>query len=104
MSILKYLGGGSENETPRYGTLSSRAEWHAFLIGISIGFIAALSGGKDAAWMLGVIAAIALGVKKVNVGHLKHIQKEPMYALVAAVVSFLLSVFVVIPRIPEVAF
>jgi len=104
MSLLKYLGGGSEDETPRYGTLSSRAEWHAFLIGISIGFIAALSGGKDSAWMLIALAGIALGIKEVNIGHLKHIQKEPMYALIAAVFSFLASVFVVIPRIPEVAF
>jgi len=100
MDILKYLGGGSEDETTRYGVLSSRAEWHSFLIGISIGFISALSGGKDAAWMLIILAGIALGFKEVNIGHLKHIKKEPMYALVGAVISFLLTAFAVIPHLP----
>jgi uncharacterized membrane protein YjjP (DUF1212 family) len=100
MKLLKYLGAGSEDETPRYGMLSSRAEWHAFLIGISIGFISALSGGKDAAWMLIILAGIALGTKEVDIGHLKHIKQEPMYALVGAVISFLLTAFAVIPHLP----
>jgi uncharacterized membrane protein YjjP (DUF1212 family) len=100
MNILEWLGAGEEHETPRYGTLSSRAEWHAFLIGISIGFISALSGGKDAAWMLIILAGIALGTKEVDIGHLKHIKQEPMYALVGAVISFLLTAFAVIPHLP----
>jgi len=100
MSIKEWLGAGSEAETPRYGVLSARAEWHSILIGISIGFITALSGGKDAAWMLIILAGIALGAKEVNIGHLKHIQKEPAYALVGAVLTFLLTAFLIIPHLP----
>jgi len=37
MSILKWLGGGSESETPRDGILSSRAEWHSFGLGLAVG-------------------------------------------------------------------
>ena len=98
--LLKYLGNGPEDETPRYGILSSRAEWHSILIGISVGFITALSGGKDAAWMLIILAGIALGTKEVDIGHLKHIKQEPMYALVGAVIAFLLTAFAIIPHLP----
>lgn len=38
MSLRKYLGAGTEEETPRHGVLSSRKEWHALLIGASVGF------------------------------------------------------------------
>lgn len=100
MSILKWLGNGSEDETPRHGLLSSRAEWHAFGIGLSVGFIVALSGGKDAAWLFIALAGIALGTTKVDVGQLKHVRKEPYYALVSSVFAFLLSVFVVLPNLP----
>jgi uncharacterized membrane protein YjjP (DUF1212 family) len=100
MKVLKWIGAGEEHETPRYGMLSSRKEWHSFLIGISIGFISALSGGKDAAWMLIILAGIALGSKEVNIGHLKHIKREPMYALVGAVIAFLLTAFAIIPHLP----
>ena len=98
--ILKWLGGGTEEETPRYGILSSRAEWHAFGIGVAIGFIVAAVGGPSAADLFLVFASIAFGLHEVDVGHLKHVQMEPYYALVASVVSFLLTVFVVLPRIP----
>ncbi|WP_143421026.1 hypothetical protein [Halorubrum halodurans] len=100
MSILKWLGAGSEDETPRYGILSSRAEWHAFAIGLSVGFTTALTGGKDAAWLFIILAGIAFGTAEVEVGHLKHVQKEPYYALVASMVGFLLTAFVIIPRLP----
>jgi len=100
MSILKWIGAGSEDETPREGTLSSRKEWHSFLIGVSIGFISALTGGKDAAWMFIILAGIALGGKKVNVGHLKHIKHEPMYALFGSVIAFLTTAFIIIPHLP----
>jgi uncharacterized membrane protein YjjP (DUF1212 family) len=100
MRFLKWLGAGEEHETPRYGILSSRKEWHSFLIGISVGFITALSGGKDAAWMLIILAGIALGSKEVNIGHLKHIKREPVYALVGAVIAFLLTAFAIIPHLP----
>ena len=100
MSILKWIGAGSEDETPRHGFLSSRAEWHSFGIGLSVGFIVAFTGGKDAAWLFLVLAGIALGVAETNVGQLKHVQSEPYYALVASVLAFLLSTFLIIPNIP----
>ncbi|TQQ81839.1 hypothetical protein [Halonotius roseus] len=100
MGFFEWFGAGSEAETPRDGFLSSRAEWHSLGIGLSIGFIVALAGGKEAAWLFVVLAGIALGVSKVSVGQLKHVQKEPYYALVASVASFLLTAFLVIPNIP----
>lgn len=100
MSIIKWIGGGPEDETPRHGILSSRAEWHALLIGSSIGFIISLVGGKDAAWLFIILSGIALGTKKVEVGHLNHVSKEPVYALVAAVASFLIGAFLIIPNLP----
>ena len=100
MSVLKWLGAGNEDETPRYGFLSSRAEWHSFGIGLSVGFTVALTGGKDAAWLFLILSGIALGAAEVNVGQLKHVQKEPYYALVGSVIGFLLTAFVVIPYLP----
>lgn len=100
MSFLKWIGAGDEDETPRTGVLSSRAEWHSFGIGLSVGFIVALTGGKDAAWLFIILSGIAFGTAEVNVSHLKHVQKEPYYALVASVIGFLLTAFVVMPRLP----
>ena len=100
MDILKWFGAGDEDETPRYGFLSSRAEWHSFGIGLSVGFITAITGGKDAAWLFIILAGIAFGTAEVNVGHLKHVQKEPYYALVASMIGFLLTAFVVVPALP----
>jgi len=99
MSILKWLGSGSESETPRHGILSSRAEWHSLLIGASVGFIVALVGGKDAAWLFVIFSGIALGTKEVEVGHLEHVSKEPVYALASSVAMFLLSSFLIIPNL-----
>ena len=99
MSLLKWLGGGKESETPRDGILSSRAEWHAFGIGLSVGLIVAVVGGKEAAELFVVFAGIALGIAEVDVGQLKHVQKEPYYALVASMISFLLTVFLIVPRL-----
>lgn len=100
MKLFKWLGAGSEDETPRYGVLSSRAEWHSFGIGLSVGFITALTGGKDAAWLFIILAGIAFGTAEVNIGHLKHVQKEPYYALVGSMIGFLLTAFVVVPHLP----
>lgn len=38
MSWRKYIGAGPEEETPRDGALSSRAEWHATGLGLAVGF------------------------------------------------------------------
>ena len=46
MSLLKWLGAGSEAETPRERAFSSRAEWHSVGIGLAVGFIVALTGGR----------------------------------------------------------
>jgi hypothetical protein len=101
MSILKWLGGGSEAETPRDGILSSRAEWHSFGLGLAVGFIVSLTGGKDAAWLFIILTGIAFGTAKANIKQLKHIKREPYYALVASVIGFLLTAFVVIPYLPR---
>lgn len=101
MSILKWLGGGSEAETPRDGILSSRAEWHSFGLGLAVGFIVALTGGKDAAWLFIILTGLAFGTAKANIQQLKHIKREPYYALVASVLGFLLTAFVVIPHLPR---
>jgi hypothetical protein len=100
MKLLQWLGAGSEAETPRQGAFSSRAEWHSVGIGLAVGFIVALTGGKDAAWLFIMLSGIAFGSAKVNISHLKHVQKEPYYALVGSVISFLLTAFVVIPHLP----
>lgn len=100
MSILKWLGAGSEKDTPRYGFLSSRAEWHSLGIGLAVGFITALNGGKDAAWLFIVLSGITFGTAEVNIGQLKHVQKEPYYALVSSLLMFLVTAFVIVPNLP----
>jgi len=97
--LLRWLGGGSEDESPRMGVLSSRAEWHALGIGGSVGFITAYSGGREAAWLFMALAAIAFGVRKAETKHLQHVQSEPYYALVASVIVYLLSVYIILPSI-----
>jgi hypothetical protein len=99
MSLLKWLGGGEEEETPRDGILSSRSEWHSLGIGASVGFIVAFVGGKDAAWLFIILSGVAFGSSKTNVKQLQHVKREPFYALVASVLMFLLSVFVILPLI-----
>lgn len=99
MSLLKWLGGGEEEETPRDGILSSRSEWHSLGIGASVGFIVAFVGGKDAAWLFIILSGIAFGSSRTNVKQLQHVKREPFYALVASVLMFLLSVFVILPLI-----
>lgn len=76
-----------------------RSEKHAIGIGASVGFIVGLRGGKDSAWMFIILASIALGAKEVNVGHLEDVQDEPGYALVSSVVMFIITVFVINPRL-----
>lgn len=98
--VGKWLGWGRESDTPRDGLLSSRAEWHSLSLGLAVGVIVAVVGGKDAAWLFIILSTIAFGGKKVNVGQLQHVRNEPIYALVGAVVSFLISVFVVVPNLP----
>jgi hypothetical protein len=99
MKLRDYLGLGRESETPRYGILSSRAEWHAFLVGITVGIIVAIVGGKDAAWLFIILTSIAIGGREVNVGHLRHVKNEPVYALVGAVSSFLVGTLYVVPQL-----
>lgn len=96
----KWLGLGSEGETPRKGLLSSRAEWHALLIGLAVGFITAIVGGKDAAWLFIILSTIAFGGKEVNVGQLEHVSDEPLYALGGSVIGFLVTVFLIVPYAP----
>lgn len=100
MSLKKWLGLGKEDKTPRYGLLSSRAEWHSLLIGFAVGFITAIVGGKDAAWLFIILSTIAFGGKEVNVGQLEHVSDEPLYALSGSVVGFVVTVFLIIPYAP----
>lgn len=79
---------------------NTTSEKHAIGIGGFVGFAGGLAGGKDAAWMFVILAAIAIGGREVDIGHLKDVKNEPAYALVASVVVFLVTVFVIIPRLP----
>lgn len=90
--LIQYLDLRTFADTPR--------EKHAIGIGAFVGFAVALVGGKDAAWMFVMLAAIAIGGREVNVGHLEDVKNEPAYALAAALVMFLVTVFVVMPRLP----
>lgn len=99
--MKKWLGIGKEENTPRNSVLSSLAEWHSFLIGVSVGFTTAFVGGKDAAWLFIILSTIAFGGKKVNVGQLEHVSDEPVYALIGAVLMFILTVFVIIPHVTQ---
>jgi len=100
MSIRDYLGGDSEEETPRDGLLSSRPEWHGAGIGAFCGLLVGLNGAKDGAWIMVLLAGLAFGTRKAQVGQLEDVNKEPAYALGAATLMFLVTVFVILPRIP----
>lgn len=97
--VRAWLTAKPEDETEYNGFLSSKSEKHAML-GLAIGFITALAGGKDAAWMLIVFGGIALGEREVSVGQLEDVQKEPGYALVSATLAFLITAFIIVPRLP----
>jgi hypothetical protein len=101
MTLRDFLGLGSESETSRDGPLSSYREWHSLLIGLGVGFVAALNSPKDSAWLLLLLVGFAYGARKVDVGALRHIRKEPQYALTAALISFLITAFVIVPRLPS---
>lgn len=54
-----FLGFGTEESTPRSGPLSSWMEWHALIIGLAVGVIAAVAGRP----ILGAaLAGVAFGV------------------------------------------
>jgi hypothetical protein len=101
MSLKDFLGLGSESDTNRDGPLSSYREWHSFALGIGIGFISALNTGKDGAWLLLLLAGFAYGAKKIDIGPLADLRKEPQYALIAATLAFLVTSFLVVPYLPE---
>lgn len=100
MRIDDILGLGTEEETERNGLLSSRKEWHSLSVGSFVGLVAGLNGGKDGAWIMVLLAGVALGAQKIDVGHLADVRREPAYALSAAVIGFLVTVFIIIPNLP----
>jgi hypothetical protein len=104
MALRDLLGLGSESDTSRDGPLSSYREWHSLLIGAGVGFVAALNSPKDSAWILLLLVGFAYGARKIDVSALKHIRKEPQYALTAALLSFLVTAFLIIPHLPRGVF
>jgi hypothetical protein len=78
----------------------SKAEFQSLILGATVGFVTALSGGKDAAWMFIILTGVALGGKKVDVGVLENVQKEPLYALTTSVLAFIITAFLIVPRLP----
>jgi|APHM01.1.fsa_nt_gi hypothetical protein len=94
----------SESATERDGFLSSRSEWHAVAIGAGVGFVSALNTGKDGAWLLLILAGLALGARQLDIGPLGGLSREPHYGLAAAVIAFLLTSFFVVPMLPRAVF
>jgi hypothetical protein len=101
MTLRDFLGLGSESDTERDGPLSSYREWHSLLIGAGVGFVSALNTGKDGAWLLLLLTGFAYGAKKIDIGPLADLRREPQYALIAAVLAFLATSFLVVPYLPE---
>lgn len=80
------------------GTIANRLdEQHAIIIGSFVGLATGLAGGKDAAWLLIILATIGLGRRKARVGHLQDVQNEPVYAFGSAMGMFLVTVFIINP-------
>jgi len=99
MKLKDILGLGAESETARDGFLSSNSEKHAAVIGLFVGMTMGLVGGRDAAWLFLVLAGIGLGTRQSDVGHLEDVSKEPAYAFGAAMLSFLTTVFLLVPHL-----
>jgi hypothetical protein len=70
----------NESGTERDGVLSYAGEWHALLVGLSVGLVAAVTGQV---LLLGVVAAVALGLEagKRKSKALGEVHREPWYAL-----------------------
>lgn len=101
MNIQEYLGSGTEEETSRDGLLSSTAEWHALVLGFAVGFMVALTGGKDAAWLFIIFSGVAFGSKQTNIEALQNLKREPIYGLLASVLGFLITAFLIVPQLPS---
>jgi len=66
-----------ESETERDGVLSSLREWHAAIVGLAVGVVAALTGSWELA---GLFVFATLGLK-LGSRHLGDVRQEPWYAL-----------------------
>lgn len=88
-----------ESETERDGILSTLDEYHALIIGLTVGLVVAVAG----AWELGTLFIAAVLGTKLSKVPLTVVRKERWYALG----GFLLSVLIVwgaryLPTIVEV--
>lgn len=88
--LLGYLPMGAyEEDTKRDGILSYSVEWHAAIIGVSIGLAAALGGDTELLMML-VGAALGIGriQQQFSATVTEHLLREPWYALIGAAVAW----------------
>lgn len=88
--LLGYLPTGEyEEDTKRDGLLSYAVEWHALVIGVSIGAAAATTGDME---LLMALVAVALGVGRVQQQFSETVQeqvlKEPPYALAGVAIGY----------------
>lgn len=93
-----WLGMGSEDETPRDGAFSSRAEWHAFIVAFAVG-VFYVGGFPYTEIAVALVLLYSLGVpvheyvradgwgKKA----FKELSKEPWYAGGGVVLPYLVS-------------
>jgi len=76
-----------ESETKRNGVLSTLDEWHALVIGLTVGLVVAAAG----AWELGALFIAAVLGTKLSKVPLKTIRKERWYAMGGFLMSTLIT-------------
>lgn len=101
MRIKDILGLGTEEQTARNGVLSSFGEWHSITIGSTVGMIAGSSGGEAGLSLMLLLAGLAVGTRKLEIGQLQDVRKEPAYALGSSCITFLLAALVIAPLVPQ---
>jgi len=74
------------------GALSTRSEWHAFILGIGAGLATLLSGSP---WPAVVVLGMALGAFVLPHPKLRELRREPWYAVGGVLIGLA-------PRIVEI--
>lgn len=94
MSWKKYLPTAKEQGDWR-GVLSTFAEWHALAIGLAVGATAAAAARPE---LMVALVMIIIGETEAQGSQLKDVAKEPAYAGVSLIASYLAVGFGVNPE------
>lgn len=86
--LTAWIGGGTEEETPRKGLLSARSEWHALILGALIGLTVSLTGRVE---LLALVVPAILGLKRINSKSIYEMKREPWYTAAGILLMWVIT-------------